>query len=505
MLEALATAGARPRVTMRGTSMEPLLRDGMLLELARFDSAEARIGDIVVFIEHDRLVAHRIVARPTGERVRTCGDARPASPEWVPRVNVVGRLGALYASDDAQAPRIDDERFFRRGRRYARLQPARALAARIRIARDRAEGILPWRREALFDALLEVLAGDVRSEPDRIARAIERVDPRRLVWFARRHGCRILLQRALGTVGTGRARALRAYLQPIARSGAIRAIAYRTQVVSIVRLLNDGGVPFALLKGAARSYARDADASIYVSHDIDIIVPPSAVERAVDALVRSGYTFRASARERRWYVKGSHHLPPLFPPGSGWAVEVHLRLERTKWLSTPSDWDALASHFVSIVGEAGSVRVLDRFATVLHHAIHGVALGRLRDVAVCARSLEELTPDERNELAKILDNERRDPIRLRAIVALAGRLVGNDDFAPDAATHAYLRWASTREALPPKFGRRMRVLEAWHAGGGTARGLRMRFLGTDAWKPLEKLLFLALTPVALVYIRLMKR
>ena len=49
------------RLIVRGNSMLPLLRDGMVLEVGAYDGS-ARIGDVVIFRDRQKLVAHRIVA-----------------------------------------------------------------------------------------------------------------------------------------------------------------------------------------------------------------------------------------------------------------------------------------------------------------------------------------------------------------------------------------------------------------------------------------------------------
>ena len=69
--------GARAWVEVSGSSMNPLIRTGDELEV-EFGAERPRLGEIVVFWEHGRMVVHRLVQRHLtagGEMLVTRGDA----------------------------------------------------------------------------------------------------------------------------------------------------------------------------------------------------------------------------------------------------------------------------------------------------------------------------------------------------------------------------------------------------------------------------------------------
>jgi len=60
-IETLRTFG-EARLPVNGASMLPTQWPGDLLEVRRTDPAEIRLGDLVVFDRHGRLIAHRVIA-----------------------------------------------------------------------------------------------------------------------------------------------------------------------------------------------------------------------------------------------------------------------------------------------------------------------------------------------------------------------------------------------------------------------------------------------------------
>ena len=78
----------------RGTSMTPLLREGDVLEIAPYDGAPVRRGDVIIFDSpwHDVTVVHRVVlVAPQG--IRTRGDAnRRIDPYVLTPADIKGRV-----------------------------------------------------------------------------------------------------------------------------------------------------------------------------------------------------------------------------------------------------------------------------------------------------------------------------------------------------------------------------------------------------------------------------
>jgi signal peptidase I len=503
VLKLLAQASSLPRVVLSGNSMNPTLRAGMLLELAPYSRARVRVGDIVVFLQSGKLVAHRIV-RFTRRGLRTCGDAQPWSPETVAPEDVVGIVAAVYESDAPQARRVDDRAFVRRGFYLARLQGLRALPHRWRAAAELQSRALPWHRARRFEALLHVAAGFVRQDGERVKRGLALVDGEALVNYARRHSCAAILQSALGLAPDAPgATSLRHQLQLDARRTALRAIALRAQIGSLVRTFDARGVPFALLKGAARIYPDAGTALLHPSGDIDILVPRDALDDAIAALQAAGYRFAGSTREQRAYREHHHHAAPLLPPhASGWMVELHFALAPPDMLAMPTDWDALSERLIRVDGPAGPARALDARGTALHAAIHGLALDRLRDVIVCAQALRTMCPAERQALRQTAAAERYDPVRLQAVLSLAARLAGIP-WAEDDDVCAYLGWAGRREDMPLVLGERAQALDAWFAARRDPRRYRAAIVAVEHSAVRRTLGRFALAPLAAAYAMLM--
>ena len=62
VLKNMGLSGRNPTVEIRGNSMLPLLRDGQSVTVDTSPAREVRPGDIILFLNADRLVAHRVLA-----------------------------------------------------------------------------------------------------------------------------------------------------------------------------------------------------------------------------------------------------------------------------------------------------------------------------------------------------------------------------------------------------------------------------------------------------------
>jgi len=118
-----------PRLAMRGTSMLPLLREPMVLQLGPLDT-NLRVGDILVFERFGRIVAHRVTALRNG-KIQTCGDALPWSPEYPETSRILGKVTAVFENETPGAARVDGRLFLLRGRLNAHLRAARAIPCRF--------------------------------------------------------------------------------------------------------------------------------------------------------------------------------------------------------------------------------------------------------------------------------------------------------------------------------------------------------------------------------------
>ncbi len=461
---------------MQGSSMLPLMREPMVLELAPVAERIA-IGDVVVFESEGKLVAHRVTSLRDGA-LQTCGDARPWSPENPAAHVLVGKVKAVFENDRPGAARVDTKIFRLRGMFYARTRALRALPFRARASLRRLVRALPWYRERSYVALVDSMAAVVRDDRVGFEQSLLPVEPAALVAVARRHGCSATLVDALRTFqATGEAADyLRRVLQPLVRQGVLLTIALRGQIGSIAATLARHNVPFALLKGAARSYRDEPGFVLHASSDIDILVPRQQLDNAVAALRAQGYDERNYALLRERYKTRHHHAAPLFPPSPGFAVELHTSLVPPGLLSTPLDWNTLRSHAEWVQGPGGNVLCLDAVGAALHLAVHSIGSQRLRDSVLLARLLAKLGESQRLEVQRIAAAERIDPIRFNGSLALGARLAGIV-WPETPNVKRYLDWSARREDVPLYFSQRCQLAEGWYAAG--------RHLGPLAWRLLD--------------------
>ena len=475
VVKLLADTKAAPRVAMRGTSMTPLLREPMVLKIGPREATD-RVGDILVFERNGQLIAHRITALSKGA-VQTCGDAVPWSPEYPEREEIVGKVIAVLADDSPDAAQLDSALFRLRGLYKARFRGPRALPFHASVLARRFWRALPWFRARPFVALVQTMSAVVRNDQRAFERGLNLADPSALCAAARRHGCSAALVEAVSALHAQSAGAqyMQRSLQSVGRAVALRGIAVKTQIARVTDLLGRAGVPFVLLKGAARLYRDEPGSTLHGTSDLDILVPAASLETAASALRDRGYAERVDEQRRRDYQDHHHHAAPLFPPDDGCVVELHVALAPPGTLSIALDWEALEPHMIEVNGPAGPVRVLDDVGSALHYAVHSIGLYRLRDTVLLAGILATMQPRRRELLRGLIAKESTDPIRLGAAVLLAARLAG----IPWGATgeqEEYLRWCMRREDMPLFFGTRSQLAEGWFAAGRRFTRLSWRLL-----------------------------
>ena len=85
-------------LAFRGSSMEPTLCAGQMLEIASCALDQARLGDVIAFRKAgwDEVVVHRVIGRgPHG--LRTCGDSNEGEDPWLVRAEeLAGRVVAAW-------------------------------------------------------------------------------------------------------------------------------------------------------------------------------------------------------------------------------------------------------------------------------------------------------------------------------------------------------------------------------------------------------------------------
>ena len=88
--------------------------------------------------------------------------------------------------------------------------------------------------------------------------------------------------------------------------------------------LNAAGLTPVALKGAVFPALTGRPAPWRSMADVDLLVPPAALPRAIDALGAAGWRGRDHDRLHR-RIWGCYAHPPLVPPGGGAALELHVR------------------------------------------------------------------------------------------------------------------------------------------------------------------------------------
>lgn len=137
IVDLVARRTGRARLMITGTSMNPNLRAGMVVEIESL-VALPRIGDILVFQSTSGLIAHRYIRKlrrgtgnPDDDLFVTAGDAWPERSETIAPNLVIGRVRSIWANAEVNSARIDDWQFCRRGAMYARTRWGRSLLRRL--------------------------------------------------------------------------------------------------------------------------------------------------------------------------------------------------------------------------------------------------------------------------------------------------------------------------------------------------------------------------------------
>ncbi|MCI5131494.1 MAG: hypothetical protein D3904_08200 [Candidatus Electrothrix sp. EH2] len=94
LIRSLLHQGISVRVRVSGRSMQPLLKDGDIVELAPVEEPYPRIGDIVFFRDQSgNPLLHRLIRRRYRDKLRylqTKGDACGGFDSFVPEKHIIG-------------------------------------------------------------------------------------------------------------------------------------------------------------------------------------------------------------------------------------------------------------------------------------------------------------------------------------------------------------------------------------------------------------------------------
>jgi hypothetical protein len=460
----LCERGAHPRLAMRGTSMLPLLREPMVLELTRFTGAPAR-GDVIVFCEGDVFVAHRFIERLSDGTLLLAGDARPGSYDRIAPDRVIGTVQAVWSGPESDARRLDRSSYRVRGRLVAIRQLAsmhvrRALrASAFAFARSN-----PRRRPrayvALFNALTAITNGDAAALREHLASA----DVELLLALAVRHRCAPLLIDGIERLGIPDVLpgGVTNVLRKERWATATRTRALRRQLDQVIAICAGTGVVPVLLKGAARLYSEERDFDRYDSDDIDILVPRDRIDALTAGFHAAGYSHDAS---RSGYYATKHHTAPLSPPVTGVPVELHHALAPPRAVRARTDIESFAENIRFVDGAYGRVGLLDDVSGALHSAIHAREPTPLRNLVILAHQLRRLSEAEIAGLYAVANREHVERDRIHAALHAASRIAGIPSLA-NRAGRRHLAWRLRRFDLPFVLSRRSDATEWFVATSG---------------------------------------
>lgn len=466
----LCERGARPRIAMRGTSMLPLLREPMVLQLDRLTGAP-KFGDVLLFSDRERLVAHRFIMRRNDGTLVLAGDAVRFAYEVVPRDRIIGVVRAVWSGPQDGATRVDGRAFVARGVLAACRSALRVhFAGRLRATANALAQANPRRRQRVYLALFNALAAIVQCDANALRTHVASVDPERLLAVAKRHRCGPILIDGLDALGAVDAlpEAGIAALRKERWATAIRCNNLARQIDEVVRICGRAGVVPILLKGAARVFTDEPESRRHRSDDLDVLLPREAIDAATAALNCSGY--RAEPyRLRVWNYRRAHHTPPLFNPVAGVPIELHYALATRGEMRASSDVQSLAGHIRYLPGPGGTVGLLDCYASALHSAIHGREPTPLRNVFVLAQQLRRLSSDERAALFAFAGREALEKNRIQSVLHAACRIAGLRSFA-GADGRRHFAWRLRRYDLPFALSWRTAAIDWFVATSG--RGVK---------------------------------
>ena len=241
-------------------------------------------------------------------------------------------------------------------------------------------------------ALLCRVADPGAPAADLAARAAAVRDWPVLVARAERHGVIPLLDRFLASHPEAAPPAAAADVRTRARVEAMQSLTLAGELATLTERLERAGVPSIALKGPALGAVAYGDFALRPQMDVDVLVHPEHVDRALTVLAEAGYTKHyALTPGQEAAFRGVEYHHALVGEG-GRSVELHWGIIKRQFALRGADalwWTGART--VSLGGR--SVRTLSNEATMVYLAIHGGKhewphLRWIGDIAAVAR----LTP-----------------------------------------------------------------------------------------------------------------
>lgn len=163
------------------------------------------------------------------------------------------------------------------------------------------------------------------------------------------------------------------------RENAIRMTGLGGEIVRLTGLLAEAEVRALPLKGPVAALRIFGDVSLRKSSDIDLLVAPENLLRAVRILSGAGYETAGypgvcTPEQLRRIVRHGHHFPPLCNAARGIYVELHWKVS-SLLADSALDFDDLWKEADIVDWRGHSLRFLAPEAALLTMAVHGAHHG----------------------------------------------------------------------------------------------------------------------------------
>lgn len=175
------------------------------------------------------------------------------------------------------------------------------------------------------DLTLRLLASHFGNEGDKMSEPTAQLLLQALE-FAAEHDVSPLLASGLRNLPASQSawRKLLPLVEPLEAQTLARAEIYRTAAAKLIRKLDAIGVTAVMLKGAAFCLDPWTRATPRIMSDLDVLIAPADLPRAVEALRNAGMT---TAEDLAGFAEGlHHHFPALYDEEHDVFVELHVRL-----------------------------------------------------------------------------------------------------------------------------------------------------------------------------------
>lgn len=312
-VRALLLAGKKARLTVRGQSMRPWIRDGAVVTVRPRAEHEPQIGDTVLFLvpcaENPRgFVVHRIVGKKPAGRFIARGDGVAVSDPPIAREQIIGIVESV--ASDGQTVLVNSlrARFFRTF--FLHLPGVIAVLRKI-VARARAlvgSARLGAENEPGFyeKILLRLIERNVAPEAGTALVACRE--------FPELYALTAASMPALaGDVAVGEAR-VRAAWQSAQTEAATKWLAAR---------LDEAGIRGLLAGAAGLAPLLYKNPGERLGADVDLLVSGRDVRRLVRFLLSRGCVPAEPERDLDYYVRFRNEVALFFPARHWPVLEIH--------------------------------------------------------------------------------------------------------------------------------------------------------------------------------------